>query len=174
MTPIGSGDDFVWSMALRTDGKIVAAGETGSGDSKDFALARYDTDGSLDRSFDSDGIAINSINSGNDNAYAVTSQLNGKIVAAGVSLPSVLTSVRYDGNRIPRSTYGPNGVLRIRSGQSQASGAVTQPDGKVLFAGVSSGAAVLVRFAADTSCSYELSRTTVDLRMRQPRHRHLM
>ena len=73
VTPIGPGGDFVWSMALRTDGKIVAAGETGSGNSKDFALARYDSDGSLDRSFDSDGIAINSINSGNDNAYAVTS-----------------------------------------------------------------------------------------------------
>ena len=76
----------------------------------------------------------------------------------------MLTSVRYDGNGIPDLTYGPNGVLRTPVGPvSQASGAVTQPDGKVLFAGVSSGAAVLVRFAADTSCSYELSRTTVDL-----------
>src|SRR5206468_1942992 len=40
------------SVAIQGDGKIVAAGATGDGN---FALARYNTDGSLDASFDGDG-----------------------------------------------------------------------------------------------------------------------
>ena len=54
-TEVGSRNDYSRSVAIQSDGKIVAAGESFSGSSWDFALVRYNTDGSLDTSFDSDG-----------------------------------------------------------------------------------------------------------------------
>ena len=43
MTDFSPQDDFVWDVALQSDGKIVAAG--GSADGANFALARYTTNG---------------------------------------------------------------------------------------------------------------------------------
>ena len=42
-------------MALQADGKIVAVGSTSTGSDGDFALARYNPNGSLDTSFSGDG-----------------------------------------------------------------------------------------------------------------------
>jgi uncharacterized delta-60 repeat protein len=44
------------AVVLQPDGKIVAAGTTIANNSDDFALARYNTDGSLDASFGNGGI----------------------------------------------------------------------------------------------------------------------
>src|SRR4051794_30517214 len=46
--------DAVRGVAVQPDGKIVVAGRTGDND-PDFAVARYNTDGSLDTSFSADG-----------------------------------------------------------------------------------------------------------------------
>ena len=46
-TAIGSSDDVAFSVAIQSDGKIVAAGYSNNGSNNDFALARYNTDGSL-------------------------------------------------------------------------------------------------------------------------------
>jgi uncharacterized delta-60 repeat protein len=51
---IGPGNDSAWSLALQPDGKLVAAGNSWNGAS-DFALARYNPDGSLDTSFHGTG-----------------------------------------------------------------------------------------------------------------------
>jgi uncharacterized delta-60 repeat protein len=53
-TAIGSGTDRAYSVAIQSDGKIVVAGYS-YGSNNDVALVRYNTDGSLDTSFDSDG-----------------------------------------------------------------------------------------------------------------------
>ncbi len=48
--------EFVSSVALRSNGKIVVAGDTGNGSATgDFAIAQYNADGSLDTSFSPDG-----------------------------------------------------------------------------------------------------------------------
>ena len=51
-TAIGSANDYALSVAIQSDGKIVAAGYSDNGSNDDFALVRYNTDGSLDTSFD--------------------------------------------------------------------------------------------------------------------------
>ena len=50
-------DDGITSMAIQNDGKIVVGGNTRdfNGTYDDFALVRYNTNGSLDNSFDGDG-----------------------------------------------------------------------------------------------------------------------
>ncbi|MCP4047487.1 MAG: hypothetical protein GY732_16035, partial [Gammaproteobacteria bacterium] len=52
-TAIGSGDDRAWSLALQADGKIVLAGQSHNGSDDDFAYVRYNSDGTLDITFDS-------------------------------------------------------------------------------------------------------------------------
>src|SRR5215210_1419525 len=69
------GADGVSAIAIQSDGKIIAAG----GGRGDFALARYAPDGRLDRSFGSGG-KVRTNFGGNDAAYAVVIQRDGKIV----------------------------------------------------------------------------------------------
>ncbi|MCP4093804.1 MAG: hypothetical protein GY747_10185, partial [Planctomycetes bacterium] len=59
-TAIGSGGDIAWSLALQADGKIVLAGQSSNGSNDDFAYARYNSDGTLDTTFDS--VPLNTLN----------------------------------------------------------------------------------------------------------------
>ena len=78
--------DRAYSVAIQSDGKIVAAGNSyGDGSNADFALVRYNTDGSLDTNFGIDGKVTTAIGSGDDYAKSVAIQSDGKIVAAGYS-----------------------------------------------------------------------------------------
>src|SRR6266536_3291285 len=70
------GFDSAQAVAVQSDGKIVAAGSTGGGD---FALARYNGDGSLDSTFGSGGKVTTDVG-GFDAALGVA-QSDGKIVA---------------------------------------------------------------------------------------------
>lgn len=51
ITDFGSREDHAWSVKIQGDGKIVVGGSTGA----DFAIARYNSDGSPDSSFSKDG-----------------------------------------------------------------------------------------------------------------------
>ena len=50
-----SGNDVIYAMALQSDGKIVAVGADSLSNGSDFAIARYNTNGSLDTTFSGDG-----------------------------------------------------------------------------------------------------------------------
>ena len=70
-------------VALQSDGKIVVVGGTsGQIQARDFALVRYNTDGSLDTSFSGDGKQRTDIEDF-DAATGVAVQGDGKIVAVG-------------------------------------------------------------------------------------------
>jgi uncharacterized delta-60 repeat protein len=76
------GLDTASSMALQPDGKIVVAGYTNVGGTHDFAVARFLSNGTLDTSFGSGGKSIFSLG-GQDDAYDVALQPDGKILLAG-------------------------------------------------------------------------------------------
>jgi len=84
-TAIGTSDDEAYSVAIQSDGKIVAAGYSYNGANYVFALVRYNTDGSLDLNFNGTGIVTTAFGTSDDEAYSVAIQSDGKIVAAGVS-----------------------------------------------------------------------------------------
>ena len=98
-TYIGNPWGLAYSVAIQTDGKIVAAGQSGNGLDNDFALVRYNTDGSLDTSFGGTGIVITPVGNSQDRANSVAIQADGKIVAAGTSYNDITGSgfavVRY-------------------------------------------------------------------------------
>ncbi len=80
VTTIFTGSDEGNAIVLQKDGKIVMAGTT----STDFAIARYNTDGSLDISFGTEGKVITDFGT-IDVGNAIALQKDGKIVIAGTS-----------------------------------------------------------------------------------------
>ena len=55
-TDLGFHDDVGNAIKVQPDGKIVVAGSTGSASVQNFALVRYNADGSLDTTFSGDGL----------------------------------------------------------------------------------------------------------------------
>jgi uncharacterized delta-60 repeat protein len=101
VTTFFSSDAEANSLVIQFDGKIVAAGvANGVMGNKDFAIARYKTDGTLDASFGADGKVTIDFLGGDDEAYAVAVQSDGKIVMAGDTGDSTnnqdFALVRYD------------------------------------------------------------------------------
>ena len=71
------------AVAVQTDGKIVVAGSSDQGGN--FAVARYNADGSLDSSFGTGGKQTIDFGSSYDEGYGVAVQADGKIVVVGAS-----------------------------------------------------------------------------------------
>jgi uncharacterized delta-60 repeat protein len=71
------------AMLIQDDGKIVVAGYASNGTNDDFAVARYNTDGSLDNSFDGDGKVTTAVGTARDVAESIALQSDGKIIVAG-------------------------------------------------------------------------------------------
>ncbi|HKI85197.1 MAG TPA: delta-60 repeat domain-containing protein [Thermoanaerobaculia bacterium] len=145
----GSQDD-AFAVAIQSDGKIVAAGESRASGSYDFALARYNPDGTLDTSFGSnhDGLVLTDFSgSGSlDVAHAVTVQSDGKIVAAGYSSASGgydFALARYNSDGTLDTSFGSNHDGRVLTDFSgsvshdDAYAVAVQSDGKIVAAGQS-------------------------------------
>ena len=147
-------NDAAYSVAIQPDGKIVAAGTSRDAyrDST-FALARYNTDGTLDGTFGTNGTVRNAIGGGtgtSDNAASLSIQSDGKIVAAGYSYNDAAGRAfalsRYNINGALDSTFGTNGSVRntISGGSGvndEACAVAIQSDGKIVAAGYSTGSA---------------------------------
>jgi uncharacterized delta-60 repeat protein len=145
-TPVGTGADEGYAVALQPDGKIVVAGLSSNGTNNDFAVVRYDDDGTPDTSFGGgDGIVTTPVGTGADDAYAVALQPDGKIVVAGLSSNGTnndFAVVRYDDEGTPDNSFGGGGdgivTTPLGTGTDEGYAVVLQPDGKIVVAGVSS------------------------------------
>ncbi|MFN9915423.1 MAG: DUF4347 domain-containing protein, partial [Pirellulaceae bacterium] len=78
-TDFGHANDSGRAVTLQSDGKILVAGYIGTGAFSEFAVVRYNTDGTLDTTFGGgDGIANTSFfGFGSDLASAITLQTDG-------------------------------------------------------------------------------------------------
>ena len=105
-----AGNTTFKNTVVQKDGKILAAGQTWNGNSFDFVIARYNTNGSPDSTFSNDGILITGITFKlNDYGNANTSialQSDGKIVAAGD-----YTLARYNADGSADNTFSGDGKL---------------------------------------------------------------
>ncbi|PYS49944.1 MAG: hypothetical protein DMF68_08625 [Acidobacteria bacterium] len=105
-TDIGDAD-MITGIALQTDGKIVAAGfVSGPGNVSNFALARYNTDGSLDTNYGSSGLILTAMGDGAASGNGLALQPDGRIVIAGTasvgSHPSFAVARYWSSNTPPQ------------------------------------------------------------------------
>jgi uncharacterized delta-60 repeat protein len=123
---------------LLPDGRILAGG-TASNTNTDFALARYNTDGSLDISFDGDGMVLTPVGAAEDVLREMVVQSDGKIVAAGSSNNGSnydFSFVRWNSDGSVDTTFGTNGKTIVNGGTVEsASGLALDPLDRATFAG---------------------------------------
>ncbi|RNL73939.1 hypothetical protein EBF04_29975 [Streptomyces sp. I6] len=143
-TDFGPGSfDQASGVAVQADGKIVAAGLSDTGGLGDFALARYNTNGTLDAAFGTGGLVTTDFGGSTDQAFGVVLQADGKIVAAGSSTTGGTDDfalARYDTNGTLDATFGTGGLVTTDFGPGsfdQAFGVAVQADGKIVAAGLS-------------------------------------
>lgn len=141
-TAIGSSWDRADAVAVQPDGKIVAVGMASVAGNYDFALARYNADGSLDTTgFAAPSGKVTVPYSGfNDQLYDVLVQTDGKIVVGGFGNDGSKDSFvvgRYNSNGTIDGTFGWI-TTSIGPSSSRAMAIALQPDGKVVAAGYAS------------------------------------
>ncbi|MCP4965325.1 MAG: BspA family leucine-rich repeat surface protein, partial [bacterium] len=160
ITPVGTGADAeARSITLQADGKVLVAGWSDSGSGYEFSLVRFNPDGTLDTTFDTDGIVTTDMAAGTADAYAhsVTVQSDGYILVAGYGLngggDNDFALVRYDSNGGLDTTFNTTGKVSTPIGtnsEDQAYSVTVQDDGKILVAGYYHNGAdndiVLVRY----------------------------
>lgn len=128
-------------LSILDDGKILLSGYDNVGGHYDYFLIRLNSDGSLDNSFDGDGIVMFDFNGGsNDNAVGHVVQTNGKIVLSGtyyhISNPDQdIALVRFNSDGSLDSTFGINGITITDFNEDFANGIEIQPDDKIITVG---------------------------------------
>ncbi len=154
VTNVSAAADQALAVALQKDGKIVIAGFSTGPQGKDFLVARYRANGTLDPAFGSGGKVITPIMLGftvsQDQANDIAIQPDGKIVVAGIAgLYSAV--VRYNSNGSLDGTFG-GGVLPVAPVNGMQIYAVAvQADGKIVTGGVSEESFALLRYNSDGS-----------------------
>jgi uncharacterized delta-60 repeat protein len=137
-TALGPGDDQGRSVLIQPDGKILVAGYSWYGSKNDFALVRYNADGSLDTTFDGDGKLTTAFSS-DSKIYSVALQPDGKILVAGNQnngSTDYFTLARYNSYGTLDSSFSGSGAISVSFGSSsKGSSVILQPDGKILAAG---------------------------------------
>jgi uncharacterized delta-60 repeat protein len=143
-------------LAIQRDGRIVVTGSIGAG----FAVARYNSDGSPDTSFGSDGNVITTIGTGYSEANGVAIQSDGKIVIAGLSKGTSetwdFTLARYGADGAIDPSFGSDGVVTTDFGNTHdyLNSIAIQANGKIVVAGSS--------YQADTDSDFALARYNTD------------
>jgi uncharacterized delta-60 repeat protein len=153
--PNPSGDyNEIWDLALQADGKILAAGDmdqtAGSSVDGNFAVARYNTNGTLDTNFGVGGIATSNPTPGySDRAFGVVVQpADGKIVLAGGSkggnFDSHFALSRFTAAGVLDPSFGGTGTVftDVPGSYEEAQDVALQPNGQLVVAGYVSPAGV--------------------------------
>jgi uncharacterized delta-60 repeat protein len=152
-------DDSIHALLLQPDGTLLAAGEVGTANGQDFALARYNADGSLDTSFGSGGWAVTNFFGYDDHGRALVRQPDGKLLVAGyVNTGSEydIAVARYTASGTLDTTFDSDGlVVTDISGDDAAQAIILQRNGQILVAGWSFTGAnndfLLLRYNANGS-----------------------
>jgi uncharacterized delta-60 repeat protein len=148
-------EDVARAVAALPDGKLVVAGLAGSEATGDFALARYEPDGTLDRSFGVGGKVTTDLSGGlADGIRGMAILPGGRILAAGPA-GAFVGLARYEPDGSLDRSFGAGGkeVVRLAGAPAHVFALAPLADGRFLVAGsVLDGVRqefVLARFRAD-------------------------
>jgi uncharacterized delta-60 repeat protein len=137
--PIGVGHDIGRAVAVDSSGRIVVAGYANNGSNDDFALVRFNPDGTLDTSFGSGGKVTTAIGTYQDQAKGVAIDSSGKIIAAGsawIDGNDDLALVRYNADGTLDGSFGSGGKVTTNIGAAEVVNAVALDGvGRIVVAG---------------------------------------
>ena len=162
ITDYGGGDNGSYGgVAIQTNGKIVVAGRMHNGSNYNFAVYRYNANGSLDTTFSGDGGTSTGFAAGwDDDTFGLVLQPDGKIVVAGRTCTGGwwgscnFALARYHSNGSLDLTFSGDGRQTTNFGGLDYVNAVArQADGKIVAAGRMENAGV---------CSLALARYTIN------------
>jgi uncharacterized delta-60 repeat protein len=142
---LNGGSGWLSSIALQSDGKIVAVGywQPVGQSLPEFAIARFTSVGALDPTFGGTGFVLDNPGSLPAVLRAVVVQSDGKIVVTGQVPSSVpggagdLGVLRYNSDGTPDTTFGVNGLaaIDVPNNDSDPYALALQSDGKILVGG---------------------------------------
>ena len=134
----GSSDDELIGIDIQSDGKILTAG-IGSSSHSDITTARWNSDGTLDTTFNGTGIAVKTDPSWYNGGYTVKVQSDGKILVGGYLYTGGYKDIvlRYNTDGTPDTTFNSTGVVLFNTGTGSAyvQDISIQSDGKIMLAG---------------------------------------
>ncbi len=156
-TPVSGTYAIGTALQIQPDGKLVVGGYTGS--PIDFALVRFNADGTLDATFGTGGKVATSIGAGTDQARGLLLQADGKLVLGGLTNISSgnddVALAKYDADGNLDTGFGTGGIVvtPVGAGSDGLNGLALQADGKIVGAGftgpVSSPDVLVVRYLND-------------------------
>lgn len=146
---ISSAADTAYAVGIQPDGKIIAAGSSGS----KIAVARYNGKGKLDPGFGTEGSATATVGTGL-RGRALALQRDGRIVVAGTATGRTGTDfalVRFTrrGDLDPAFGKGGSTITDFGTRSDTAHGVALQPDGKIVVAGTAGTHIAAARYAAN-------------------------
>jgi uncharacterized delta-60 repeat protein len=133
----------VASVVIQPDGKIIVGGIYNSLYGNDFVAIRYNTNGSLDTGFDSDGVVVTDFEIASNSEWGghIALQADGRIILAGNnSDDGYFLLVRYNNDGSLDTTFGTNGFVVTPANGDVDTGVkdvALQPNGKIILAGYS-------------------------------------
>src|SRR5439155_20064833 len=153
------GNDVANGFTFQPDGKIVVVGRTDGGLMGDFAVARYNTDGTLDTTFGTGGKVVTDSGSDvanplDDSAENVNVNGDGSITVQGTRINAAVVAptpndrttvmVQYNADGTLDATFGVNGVQVLHPVQDlefagSFSSALPVAGGKTLVVGSTQG-----------------------------------
>lgn len=142
------GSDAAHAVRFLSSGKILAAGRQANGtNGSDFSVARYNTNGSLDTTFDGDGKAVTPFSAYYDSAFGIALHANGQAVAAGYGADNAALQTgfnfalaRYHSNGTLDTTFSGDGkqMTDLFNFDNYGRAVLIQSDQKILVAGYTS------------------------------------
>jgi len=123
VTTVGGNRSTGLSIALQSDGKIIASGFRGTSSGTELVLVRYHPDLTLDTSFGTNGIVVETEPS---SGHKIFVQPDGKLIVNGSEFIA-----RYNSNGTPDNSFGTNGKVNI--GFQYTGNMALQADGKIII-----------------------------------------
>ena len=152
--PIGDHAEYASSLAVQADGKVLVTGSTDTAAGRDLFTLRFNTDGTLDPTWSSDGIVTTSIGAWTLGG-GIALDPSGDVVVTGSTrgADSTLnfTVLRYTAGGILDDQFGSGGIVTksLSSGDDRANAVTTDPSGRVVVVGSASDKLAVVRLLDD-------------------------
>jgi uncharacterized delta-60 repeat protein len=140
LTLLGSKEGFASEVAIRGNGKIVVATEAVDPvtSAYDLAVVQYNSNGSLDSSFGSDGSVLTGLGGGHNFFLGgIALAPGGRVIVVGSAYvgftqPVGLTVIECNSNGSLNASFGSGGIVTTTSFQSASGQSFTQPTGNAV------------------------------------------